>query len=236
MDALRTMSFASLANTDVGSLTFAGGQWTLGTSGPQTIGTGMTRTARVQSVSRDASCNVVASGGTTDADSKSIESSVAWTDLSGRARSTTFTALRTQWESPQGTCFATTQGSHVAIDFTTSGQWFGGKQLRQVFVTNSGTSTATIDKIAFTWTNSRQIEQSFFDSTKVWSKTGPGTPSGSQPSGTLLDAQNYAISAGQTVELNKTQFSGAMSGTTITIQLIFTDGSSVTTVPFVPSG
>jgi len=238
IDALQTISFTSLSNTSVGSLTFSGGNWTLGTSGPQTIGTGMTRTVKVGSVSRDASCNVVTSGGTVDADSKTIESVVSWTDVAGKTHVSTLSAMRTQWENPQGTCFkpSVPQNTHVAIDFATSGQWFGGKQLRTVYIINSGTAAVTIDRVVFTWTNAQEIQQSFFGSTKVWSSGGPGTPSGTQVSGTELNIQDYAISAGQTVELNKTQFTGAMSGTTVTIKLIFMDGSSVQTVPFVPTG
>lgn len=236
IDALQTMSFASLANTTVGSLSFATGTWTLGTSGPQAIGTGITRTVKVGSVSRDASCNVVTSGGTVDVDSKTIESVVNWTDVAGRARSSTLSALRTRWESPQGTCFAATQGSNVVIDFTTSGEWFGGKQLRSVYVINNGTGSVTIDRVVFTWTNAQSIQQSFLNSTKIWSSSGPGTPSGTQASGTELNVQDFTISAGSSVEFNKTQFTGAMSGTTVTIKLIFTDGSFVETVPFVPTG
>ena len=238
MDALQSLSFSELTNTNAGSLTFSGGRWTLGTSGPQTVGTNMTRTVRVLSVSRDASCNIVTSGGTVDADSRTIESAVSWTDVAGRAHSSTLSALRTQWENPQGTCFApaSPQADQVIIDFATEGQWFGGKQLREVEIINNGTGPVTIDHVVFTWTNAQEIQQSFFGSTKVWSSGGPGTPLGTQVSGTNLDIQNYTIPAGQDVELNKTQFTGAMSGTTVTIKLIFTDGSSVETVPFVPTG
>lgn len=238
IDALQSLSFSELANTDVGSLTFAGGRWTLGSAAPQTIGPGMTRTVRVLSVNRDASCNVVTTGGTVDADSKTIESVVSWTDVAGRAHSSTLSALRTQWENPQGTCFAPSQpqADQVIIDFATEGQWFGGKQLREVEIINSGTTSVTIDHVVFTWTNAQEIQQSFFGSTKVWSSGGPGTPLGTQVSGTDLNIQNHTINAGQNVEINKTQFTGPMSGTTVTIQLIFTDGSSVTTVPFVPTG
>ncbi|MEI6511482.1 MAG: hypothetical protein WCO25_05625 [Candidatus Uhrbacteria bacterium] len=238
MDALQSLSFSSLTNTTVGSLSFAGGRWTLGTSAPQTVGTNMTRTVKVSSVSRDGSCNVVTSGGTTDADSKKLESVVAWTDVAGRSHTTTLSSLRTQWENPQGTCFKppAAQSTQVTIDFTTAGQWFGGKQLRMVYVTNSGTSAVVVDKVKLTWTNGREIQQLFFGTTKIWSSSGPGTPSGTQQSGTDLNAQNLTIAAGQTVELNKTQFTGSMGGTTLTLKLTFTDGSSVTTPPFTPTG
>lgn len=238
LGALQSLSFGDLANTETGSLSFASGRWTLGTSGPQSVGNGITRTIRVRSVNRDGSCDVALSGGTEDADSKTLESSVSWTDSAGHPRSSTLSALRTQWESPQGTCFmpVVPQASGVVIDFTTSGQWYGGKQLRQVYITNNGTSGAVVDKIAFTWTNSAEIQQIFFDSTKIWSSGGPGTPSGTQVSGTVLDSSNFTIAAGQTIQLNKVQFTGAMSGTTVTITLTFTDGSVAATPPFYPSG
>lgn len=236
LEALQSLDFSSLLNTNTGSISFLNNHWQLNTNGPQSLGNAITRTVRVLAVNRDASCVVVASGGSVDSDSKTLESSVAWTDILGRSHQIILDALRTQWENPQGSCFNPQQAGQVAIDFLTNGQWFGGKQLREVFVTNNGASAVTIDHVVFTWDNDEEIQQSFFNSTKVWSASGPGSPSNEQHSGTDLNIQNFTLSAGQTIELNKTQFSGAMSGTTITIKLIFTDGSSITTPPFVPSG
>ena len=113
-------------------------------------------------------------------------------------------------------------------------EFYGGKQLRELYFTNTGDTTVTIDKITFTWSNSRRIEQVFIDNVKVWSDGGPGTPSGTQPSGVELDIQNFTMTPGQTSELNKGQFSGAMSGATLTMTVTFSDGSIFTSGPFTP--
>lgn len=236
LSALESMSFSDLALTSVGSLSFSGNKWVLGSSAPQTIATGITRTVQVKQVNRNASCQIVSSGGTADSDSKTIESDVNWIDLAGRTHSIALSSLKTQWGNPQGSCFKTQAGcSH--IDYQTSGQWSGGKQLRSVYFTNTcAGTTPVIDKIVMTWSNSAHIQQSFISSTKVWSSSGPGTPSGSQSSGTTLDIQNFSLSSGVQYEFNKTQFDSPMSETTVTITLIFTDGTSLATPPFVPSG
>lgn len=235
--ALQSKTFGDLSLTNTGTLTFVSNQWQLGTNAPQTISAGLTRTVRVKSVNRDASCNIVSIGGTLDVDSKTLESAISWIDLAGRTHSFTLSTLRTQWENPQGSCFKPSQANCSNIDYQSNGQWFGGKQLRSVYFTNNcSNTTPVIDKIIFTWNNGSEIEQSFISSTKVWSKSGPGTPSGEQGSGTTLDIENFSLSAGVQYELNKTQFEDQMSGTTITITLIFTDGTSLTTPPFIPFG
>ncbi len=237
LSALQSLSFGDLLNTDTGILTFSSNQWQLTSGAPETIATGITRIVHVKPVNRDTSCQIVSSGGTSDTDSKTLESDVNWIDLAGRTHTISFSSLRTQWDNPQGTCFKPSQASCSNIDYTTSGEWFGGKQLRTVYFTNTCTGTTpVIDKMIFTWNNDSEIQQIFISSTKVWSTSGPGTPSGDQDSGTTLDVQNFSLSPGVQYELNKTQFDHAMSGTIITITLIFTDGTSTTTPPFVPSG
>ncbi len=237
MAALHSMSFADLTATNTGSLTFSGNRWLLGASAPQTIATGITRTVRVKTVNRNASCQIVSSGGTLDTDSRTLESEVNWIDLAGRTHLITQSSLRTQWENPQGSCFQPTQAGCSIIDYATHGEWFGGKQLRTVYFSNScPSSSLVVDKMMFTWNNGAEIQQVFIDSTKVWSQSGPGTPSGEQNSGTILNIPNFTFSPGVQYELNKTQFEHAMSGTTLTITLYFTDGSSITTPPFVPTG
>lgn len=237
LSALQSLSFADLSNTTTGTLSFLNNRWQLGSGAPQTISTGITRTVRVKAVNRNASCNIVASGGTVDSDSKTLESDVNWIDLAGRSHAISLLSLRTQWSNPQGTCFVPSQAGCSNIDYMTSGEWFGGKQLRTIYFTNTcSNAPIVIDKMIFTWSNGAEIQQVFIGSTKVWSSSGPGTPSGQQDSGTTLDISNFSLSPGVQYELNKTQFDHAMSGTTVTITLIFADGTSFTTPPFVPTG
>lgn len=233
LDALQTIAFGSLTNTLTGSLTFASNRWTLGTSGPQTLPDGSTRIVKVENVSRDAQCFVVASGGTIDTDSKKLTSTTSWTDARGKNHTTTLTALRTNWENPTGACFAATQATQV--DFDISGAVFaGGKQLRNVYFTNNGGSSVTIDKLSFTWTNDAELDQVFMDTSKIWSSTGPGTPTDSVDSGETIDVQNFVLTAGSTAELNKGQFDKQMSGVTLTMTVTFTDGSVWTSPSFNP--
>lgn len=232
LEALRTIAFDDLANTENGALTLAGSQWTV-VAGPESLPGGMTRTLRIRDVKRDPSCDVVTVGGTVDPDSKYLVSEVAWTDLSGRNHTSTHEMLRTRWESPQGSCFAAEQASQVTFDYL-SAEYYGGKQLREVYMTNTGGSDVVIDVITLTWSNSAAVDQLFIDSSKVWSSSGPGTPLGAQLSTATLDVEDFTISAGSTVEINKGQFSGSMGGTTLVISVQYVDGSVYTSPAFMP--
>lgn len=233
LDALQTISFSNLTNTTTGSLTFASNRWTLGASGPQTLTDGATRTVKVENVSRDAACLVVASGGTVDVDSKKLTSVTTWTDSAERSHTLTLSTLRTNWEDPQGPCFLASQATQVT--FNVSGAVFsGGKQLRQVYFTNNGSTNVTIDKIIFTWDNGAEFDQMFMDTSKVWSSSGPGTPTDEVDSGEMIDIQNFVLNAGSTAELNKGQFDHQMSNVTMTLTVIFTDSSIWVSPSFIP--
>lgn len=234
IDALRSMHFSDLANTTTGAITFTNNRWTLSTNGPQTLPNGSTRVVKVENILRDYQCRIAASGGTIDLDSKKLTSTTTWVDAAGRSHSETLSTLRTRWNSPQGSCFAAAQSAQVTFDI--SGAIFsGGKQLRNVFFTNTGSSNVTVDTIQFTWTNGAEFDQLFMDTSKVWSSTGPGTPSGSVTSGTTIDIENFVLAAGETAEINKGQFNMQMNGVTITMTVTFTDGSAWTSPAFTPS-
>ncbi len=234
LDALQTITFENLTNTTTGSLTFTSNRWTVGTTGPQTLPDGSTRVIKIEDISRDSQCFIITSGGTVDTDSKKITSETTWIDSAGRSHTQTLASLRTRWENPQGSCFAPTQVSQVS--FNVSGaQFSGGKQLRQVYFTNNGSTNVTIDTVSFTWTNSAELSQLFMDTSKVWSETGPGTPTDEVDSGETIDIQNFVLAAGATAELNKGQFDDPMSGTTLTMTVTFTDGSTWTSPPFNPT-
>lgn len=233
LEAMQSVAFADLPTTDTGSLTYANNRWTVGTSGTQTLADGMQRLVRVSPVNRDAECLVVASGGTVDDDSLMLESEVTWTDSSGRSHSTISSTLRTRWDNPEGSCF--TANMAAQIDFNISGAAFsGGKQLRQVYFTNTGGGDAEIDKISFTWDSGAELGQLFMSTTKVWSASGPGTPTDEVESGEEINIQDFILTAGSTVELNKGQFDEQMNGRTLTMTVIFTDGSSWTSPAFMP--
>lgn len=233
--ALETIGFEELALTEVGSLSFVSSQWSLGSSGPEDLGDGMTRVVRVQAVERDSACEIIASGGEVDSDSLFLESEVSWSDLRGNPQTILLRTLRTNWANPGGSCFVP-GGDCGQLEWDVLGaSWFGGKQLREIYITNNTGEEKEVDKMILTWDNGAQIQQIFFDSDKFWSSSGPGTPSGTQVSGTVLDGEDGDIANGDTIEMGKTQFDSAMDGTTITVTYECTDGSSITFGPFTPT-
>jgi len=231
IQALQTLDFGDLTLKDPARLVFSNPYWTL-SDGSETIDD-FTRTVRIKEVQRDENCNIVESGGTVDPDSKFIESEVAWSDFAGRNKQILLTSLVTRWDDPQGECFQPTAAGSLVFHVETT-LWFGGKQLRELYLENGGSEPITIAYTTFIWDNTKQIDQVFISSVKTWSTSGPGTPTGGQISGVRLDTQDYTINAGQTVEMNKTQFSGSMGGSTLTLILEFTDGSIFTSPSFVP--
>lgn len=234
VEALRAISFTSLTNTLTGAITFSTPNWTLATNGPETLPSGATRVVKVEDVYRDSNCDVTTTGGTVDIDSKKITSETSWTDSADRTHTITTTTLRTNWEDPQGDCFSATQAGQVSFAVDDS-QFYGGKQLRELYFTNTGGTAVTIDKINFTWSNGAKLDQLFLDSSKVWSSTGPGTPVGTPiSSGTELDIANFTMTPGQTSEITKGQFDIPMSGASMTMTVTFADGSVFTSEPFTP--
>jgi len=232
LSALESISDADLTLTQTGSLTFASNQWTLGQSGPQDLGEGISRTVKVSSVERNVDCQIVPTGGTVDASSFTFESIVTWEDLRGQTQTISLKTMRTNPTNPTSSCFAN-DCSRLAWDYS-SASWYGGKQLRDIFVTNLSDHSIEISRITPTWDNTALIQQIFIDADRFWTSVGPGSPSGEQPSGVTLTGDEAEISPSGQVEIPKIQFNSAMSGATLTIQFECEDTSSVTLGPFVP--
>jgi len=232
IEALQSIGFADLTNVTDGKVAFAGERWSTA-AGSETLWNGMTRAVTVADVRRDASCEVVTSGGTVDPDSKELVSTVTWLDGAGRSQNVAYRRHRTRYDDPQGDCFAPQAAGQVsfAID---DAQFYGGKQLRELYFTNTGGTTVTIDKIMFTWSTGASLSQVFIDNGKVWSDTGPGTPATVVYSGTTMDIQNFTMAPGQTSELTKGQFGSSMGGATMTMTVTFTDASVFTSATFSP--
>jgi type II secretory pathway pseudopilin PulG len=233
LSALATMAYDDLVPTDPAILNWNGTSWSVASGSAQDVGSGMTRTVRILEVLRDANC-LIAQSGDVDPDTREIISEVFWTDPAGRSQTTSLSKIRTHYDNPQSSCFAE-QASQVQINFLQQAEWFGQKQLRHLYVDNLGALPVTVVEIEYEWDNAELIQQSFFNTTKVWSASGPGTPSGEQPSDTDLDIQDYTIPAGTTMEINKTQFTGNMLGTTVKVEIKFLDGSELESDPFVPT-
>jgi hypothetical protein len=232
IEALQTIAFADLTNVTNGKVAFASERWSTA-AGSEALWNGMTRAITIADVRRDTNCEVVASGGTVDPDSKELVSTVTWVDDSGRNQSVSYRRHRTRYDDPQGDCFAPDAAGQVSFAVEAS-EFYGGSQLRDLYFTNTGGTEVTIDKIMFTWDNGAVLTQVFIDNSKVWSSSGPGTPSGSQVSGTTLNIQDFTMAPSQTSQLNKGQFGSPMAGATMTLTVTFTDGSVFTSDPFMP--
>lgn len=234
IEALRSMDFSDLFLTQYGDLSFVSNQWSLSENAPQIINSEMTRTIKIEEVQRNESCEIVSYGGEVDSNSFFIESEVSWVDASLRSQTITQRTLRTNWKNLGDTC-AQEAASLVDIDVVADASWYGQKQLRDVHITNNGSTGVTIKEITFWWDNGELIEQVFLGAGKIWGHAGPGSPLGKQVSGTELETVETTIDSGQTLDLHKVQFTNNMLGTTITIKVKFTDDSEITTDPFVPS-
>ena len=237
ISAIKTVDFGDLFVTASGSLHFVTstadtGSWQLLENGPQNFGK-FSRSVVVSSVKRDFTCAFSEEPGhATDVDTFQIESNVTWEDTNGETRDISLESFRTNWEHPTGSCFVGNT-SCLSVD-ASSTLWFGGKQLRNLYFSNTCIDILNVESIIFTWDYNTQITQSFFDNTKVWSSAGPGTPSGNQSSGTRLFLSGAEIASGNSIELNKTQFTGNMEGATIAITVFLGDGSVVNLGSFTP--
>jgi autotransporter-associated beta strand protein len=94
--SIRNQSFANLVNSTGTGITRNGsGVWTFG--GVNNTFNKYTRIITVSSVQRDGSGNIVASGGTTDANTKKIVSKVTWSFTPTRVNTVTLTTYLTNW-------------------------------------------------------------------------------------------------------------------------------------------
>ncbi|MCF6277036.1 MAG: hypothetical protein L3J07_04335 [Candidatus Magasanikbacteria bacterium] len=238
VSAIKTMTFSDLFETASGSLHFVTssqevGSWQLLENGPENTGK-FTREILVSSIRRSASCGISENqADTIDLDTFKIESNVTWQDTNGEMRDVSLESFRTNWQNPSGSCFVVND-SCLSVDIS-SASWSGGKQLRDVYFTNICEDDFDIDSIIFTWDYNTEITQVFLDNHKIWSSSGPGSPSGYQTSGTELFVHHAEVDGEDTVELHKTQFTQNMEGSTISITVYLEDGTSVSTGIFTPS-
>lgn len=238
LNAMKTMSFQDLFLTQTGKVAFAptstkAGVWSLLDTGPENIN-GFTRYITVSEVKRDANCLITNDeSGVVDPDTLKLQSRVTWNETVGGEREVDMTFIRTNWERARSACFDDSDLAQLFFDFSGT-SWYGGKQLRSIYITNIGTRDVKIAKMLLTWDFDTLITQFFMDASKVWSSSGPGTPLGNQPSGTELDIADKTIVVGETIEIHKTQFTDNMEGSTISITVIMEDGTSTSTGEFMP--
>lgn len=113
------------------------------------------------------------------------------------------------------------------LSFDLSGVNFnkdGNKELRDIIIKNTGSSSITITHITAWWGDNSLIQAVKLGST-VWNHNAIGTPSGKQPSGTLLDITDFTLQPGQSEDDTKFTFNGPVS-TNFMVQFTFMDGTN----------
>lgn len=94
--SIRNQTYANLVNSSGTGVVITGGVWTL--SGTNNIYDKYTRVLTVSNVQRDSNGNIVTSGGTFDANTKKVVSTVSWNVNSARTNSVTLTTYLTNWK------------------------------------------------------------------------------------------------------------------------------------------
>lgn len=235
-EAIRSMDFWELSPIENATLVYDQEMeiWQVQSGGPEVLDGGLERELSLLPVRRDINCNIVASGGWIDPDSLLVRSTVSWTTGNGQNRSVNSERLVTNWQTPTGDCFFSDSGDGVRITVKEA-YWGGSRQLRDVIVTNNTPLELTVTHMMLTWDRpNANIQQVFAFDTKVWANNGPGSPSGNQSSGTILDIEDSVIPPGTSSDAYKIQFTGNMHGSVLTITFYFDDGSTFTSPRFQP--
>lgn len=163
-----------------------------------------------------------------DSHTKKIDATVSWQQTAQRSGLFTLTTYLTNWNEANQT-----ESDAVTFDISSATLSGDNKELRDVNIENTGAANVTIDKIIVSWQPSNdKIERIRIDDDTAWSKNGPGSPTGTQNSGTELNIQNYELETGQDKNMD-IKFTGSMAGKTLTITFIMSDQSqtSVSVAP-----
>lgn len=204
--SLRDTNYANLSNGTYG-LVQSGGHWVF--SGSQDITEGFTRDITISSV---------------DTDTKNITSHITWQQNLQRNGTLTLTTRLTNWHAP-----SSTQSTYFSFNISSVTLSGDNKEVRNIELTNTSSQAITMDTITAIWVQSApKIERVRIEENTVWSKIGPGTPTGTQNSGTELNSVHTSIGAHESKDMD-VKFTQAMIGDTLTLTIKFIDGSIKTT-------
>lgn len=154
-------------------------------------------------------------------DTKQVQSQVTWQITAVRQGSVVLTDYLTDWNQTHG------QAGELGVDTKEAELGEGDTELTGITIENTGVSDITIDKITVWWDGDRLIEEIVIDGNAVWSETGPGSPSGKQPSGTELDIQDFVVTAGGgQYSIDRFKFDGPMTGVGFIILFKMADNST----------
>ncbi len=219
LEAVRNIHDAGFSNLSNGThgLAISANQWIF--SGTQDTSDIFTRTIQISDV---------------DTKRKTATSTVTWQQNQQRPGSVTLSTRLTNWKNTSNTPDCINQASKIFINTSNSELGGNNKELRGVTVQNTDASCdCTIDIVTAHWNINRFIEEIKIDSTKVWSKNGPGTPTNKQPSDTELNIQDVTlIKNSGDIDIDKFKFDGNMSGAMFTIMFTMKDGTTTSTASF----
>lgn len=222
LEAVRSMRDSDFDSLNVGmfGLALAGNKWIF--SGSSDTYKQFTRQIVISEVVGDID----------QTDVKKIKSQVTWQITPLRPVSVILTDYLTDWEQTQG------EAGQLDVNIDEAKIGGRGKDLKETTIENISESDITIDKITTWWDNSNLIEKITIADNDVWSKDGPGSPIGEQPSGTELDIEDFVVEAGEgQIKINKFKFDDSMIGATFIILFRMIDGSTkyVLVIPGVAS-
>jgi type II secretory pathway pseudopilin PulG len=230
LDAVRSIANQNWSNLTAGTygLDSGGGIWDFlgssNTSGP------FTRQVVISDVYRDGLGNVVEVGGTLDADTYKVISTTSWDFSPTRNNSVSSVNYLTNFKKVTS---SDSEANNLIVNISTAAIGTGGSndELQGITLQNIGPSSITIAKITVEWvTNTGNlIEEVRIDGTRYWRyKNNVGTPTGRQPSGTLLDMNDFILtSAAGVVPIDRFRFDNDMSTETqFTLTFEMIDGST----------
>lgn len=206
--SLRDAGFANLIDGTHGLAT-SSNQWIL--SGTSSTHDSFTREVQIS---------------TLDQDTKQIESRVTWQKTPVATSSLSIYSTLTRWRD-----LSSTQAQLLSIDVSGASLSGDNKELRNLTLSNTSGMDLEISKMTVSWTDtSRKIERIKIDEETVWSKNGPGAPTGLQPSGTELDIVNFMLEADEDdpTPIDNIKFNRNMSGNSFTILFTMQDNSTTT--------
>lgn len=111
--------------------------------------------------------------------------------------------------------------SSLTVDATGSTLASSNRNLVGITLANSSSASAiTIDRMIVTWTgSSRTLQNIRINNSNVWNTNVSSSPAD-------LDITDTAIAVGDTANLTRVRWNSSMTGRTITLQFVFTDGST----------
>lgn len=135
-----------------------------------------------------------------------------------------FTLGQTNIDSNNYFVLAALQGDLLMVN--TSAAAISTRDLVGLTIQNATNSqTITIDRMVVTWNNARQLSVIRINGSNVWN--------GTTSSPANADITNFTLNTTPTIyPIDRLRFTGNMTGSTITIQFIMTDGSSRTVAAF----